>query len=48
MEADLPPALSAAIESATAEDPDARQPSVTEFRAALLAAINAASRTIRS
>ena len=38
MEADLSPALSAAIESATADDPDARQPSLTEFRAALLAA----------
>jgi eukaryotic-like serine/threonine-protein kinase len=36
--AELPPTLDAAIESATADDPDARQPSVTEFRTALLAA----------
>ena len=41
MGADPPPALSAAIESATAADPDARQPSVTEFRAELLAAARA-------
>jgi eukaryotic-like serine/threonine-protein kinase len=41
MGADLPPALSAAIESATAGDPDVRHPSVTEFRAALLTAARA-------